>query len=243
MEWRDEAIVLSMRKHGETSVIAELLTKAHGRHLGVIRGGTSRKLAPHLQPGTGLSVTWRARLGEHLGQFTVEPLRARSGVLSDRLSLAGLNAICGLLAFSLPEREDRARLYTLSCALLDAVDAGEDWPLDYLHWEVLMLEELGYRLDLGACAVTGTREGLAFVSPRTGRAVSRDAAGEWAARLLPLPACLVSDTGASLSELLDGLTTTGYFLENWLAPALGDRPVPAARQRLIDVLSRQTGPA
>lgn len=240
MEWRDQGALLSVRKHGESSVIIEMFTHAHGRHLGVVRGGVSRKMTPHLQPGAQLEVTWRARLDEHLGSFTVEPLRARTGVLADRLALAGLNAICALLSFALPEREPHARFYDLSIALLDALEAGDSWPLDYLHWEMLLLEQMGYRLDLTRCAVTGTTEGLAYVSPKSGRAVSKDGAGEWVDRLLPLPPCLTNDDGAGLTDLLAGLKTTGYFLENWLAPALGDKPLPKARQRLVDTLARQS---
>jgi len=239
MEWRDQGALLNVRKHGENAVIIDVFTKAHGRHKGVVRGGAGRKLSPHLQPGAQLQVTWRARLEGHLGSFTVEPLRARTGVLGDRLLLAGLNAVCAMLSCALPERQAQGRFYDVSVALLDALEGAADgWPLDYLHWEVLLLEEMGFGLDLTSCAVTGSPEGLAFVSPKSGRAVSRDCAGDWADRLLPFPPCLSSDDGASLSELLDGLKTTGYFLENWLAPALGDRPLPPARQRLVDALAR-----
>lgn len=243
MDWRDQGTLLGVRKHGENAVIAELFTQEHGRHLGIVRGGTSRKLAPHLQPGAQLQVTWRARLEEHLGSFSVEPLRARTGLLNDRVALAGLNAICALLSFALPERAPNARLYRVTAALLDALENAADWPLDYLHWELLVLEEMGYRLDLSSCAVTGARVGLTHVSPRTGRAVSKEAAGPWLDRLLPLPQCLVDDRGASLPELLDGLKTTGHFLDHWLATALGGGPVPAARQRLVDLLSRDAGRA
>jgi DNA repair protein RecO (recombination protein O) len=240
MEWRDQGVLLAMRGHGESAAIIEVLTRAHGRHAGVVRGGASRRLAPLLQPGNQIAVAWRARLSEHIGTFTVEPLRARAaGVLADRLALAGLSSICALLAFALPEREACPALHDRSAALLDLLPDTADWPARYLRWELALLEETGFGLDLSACAVTGARDDLAYVSPRSGRAVSRGGAGEWAARLLPLPECLLGQGPATGAEVAAGLRTTGYFLSNRLAPSLGDRPLPAARARLFDLLARQ----
>ena len=191
MEWRDQGILLSARRHGETSAIIEVFTPAQGRHAGIVRGGTSRKIAPSLQPGAQLDVAWRARLEDHIGAFTVEPLRSRAAVaMQDRLALAGLNAVTALLAFCLPEREPHPALYRRTEALLDMLGQGDVWPLAYLKWELRLLEEMGYALDLDACAVTGATEGLIYVSPKTGRAVSAKGAGEWADRLLPLPPVL-----------------------------------------------------
>lgn len=238
MEWRDEGILLSCRTHGETSAIIEVFTEEHGRHAGVVRGGASRKVAPVLQPGAQIAAVWRARLEDHLGTFTVEPLRSRAGALQDRLALAGLNAVCGLLAFCLPEREAHAGLYRRSVALLDLLDRAELWPLAYLRWEVALLEETGFGLDLSACAVTGATEGVAYVSPRTGRAVSEDGAGDWADRLLPLPPVLRGQGTAEDTEIVQALRVTGYFLEQHLAPSLGDRPLPDARARYVARLSR-----
>ena len=242
MEWRDEGAILAVRRHGESSAIIEVFTARHGRHAGVVRRGASRRLAPFLQPGAQLDVTWRARLEDHLGVFTVvEPLRSRAGgPLGDRLALAGLNAVCALLKFTLPEREPHPALYHRSIALLDGLEAGDDWPLAYLRWELALLRELGFGLDLSQCAATGSREDLIHVSPRTGRAVSRAGAGKWADRLLPLPACLLGqDTAdaADVADILAGLATTGHFLNARLAPALGNTPLPAARQRLIERLA------
>ena len=243
MEWRDQGILLSSRRHGESGAIIEVFTPGRGRHLGVVRGGASRKTAPILQPGAQLDVTWRARLEEHLGAFTVEPLQSRAaGAMSDRLALAGLNAVTALLSFTLPEREAHAPLYDRSVTLLDMLDRPEIWPLAYLHWELALLDELGFGLDLGSCAVTGVTQGLEYVSPRTGRAVSEAGAGEWKDRLLPLPRCLRILYDAPSSEVAQGLRTTGHFLQNWLAPALGDRPLPAARQRFVDLQARQDRP-
>jgi DNA repair protein RecO (recombination protein O) len=238
MEWRDQGVILNVRRHGESSAILEVFTAQHGRHGGIVRGGAGRRMAPILQPGAQVDLTWRARLEDHLGTFTVEPVQSRAGVLGDRLALAGLNATLGLLAFLLPEREAHPALYARSIRLLDMLGPNDDWPLAYLHWEQALLEDMGFGLDLSACAVTGSREDLTFVSPRTGRAVSRAGAGDWADRLLPLPLCLLGQGPASAGDLLDGLRTTGHFLENHLAPDLGDRPLPAARGRLIALFRR-----
>lgn len=239
MEWRDEGTLLSVRKHGETSVIAEVFTKTRGRHAGVVRGGTSRKISPALQPGTQLDVTWRARLEEHIGAFTIEPVKSRAAaIMGDRSALAGLNAICALLAFALPEREAHPRLYARSTAMLDLLGTTPAWPVGYLQWELALLEELGYGLDLSACAVTGEVDDLAYVSPRTGRAVSAEGAGDWADRLLPLPPELLGVVTGDLAGIGPGLRTTGHFLTHGLAHALGDRPLPEARARLVDRLSR-----
>lgn len=239
MEWRDEGAVLSVRRHGESSAIVEAFTERHGRHAGVVRGGSSRRIAPLLQPGAQLQFIWRARLDEHIGTFTVEPVKSRAAaVMGDRLALAALNSVTALLAFTLPEREPQPLMYRRSMALLDMLGESEVWPLAYLRWEMALLEETGFGLDLSGCAVTGSREDLVYVSPRTGRAVSREGAGAWADRLLPLPLCLLGQGPGSMAEIADGLRTTGHFLHHRLAPALGDRPLPAPRQRFVDALAR-----
>ncbi len=239
MEWRDQGTVLIMRPHGESAAIIEVFTKAHGRHSGVVRGGASRKMAATLQPGTQLDVMWRARLDDHIGTFTVEPLQSRSSVLSDRLALAGLNAICAMLRVAIAEREAHPGLWHATMALLDALDADATWPAQYLRWESLLLDDIGFGLDLATCAVTGARDDLAYVSPKTGRAVSRAGAGDWAARLLPLPQCLMGQGPAGPAELAQGLAITGHFLARELAPMLNGRPLPEARTRLMDLLARQ----
>lgn len=238
-EWRDEGALLSVRPHGESAAIIEVFTARHGRHAGVVRGGTSRRIAPSLQPGAQLDVTWRARLDDHIGAFTVEPLRSRAALLSDRLALAGLNAVCALLRAALPEREPHDMLWRATMPLLDALDRGADWPPDYLRWELLLLEEIGFGLDLASCAVTGARDDLAYVSPKTGRAVSRQGAGKWASRLLPLPQVLMGQGTGTAAEIAAGLAVTGHFLTRELGPLMNGRPLPEARARLIDLLSRQ----
>ena len=239
IEWQDEGAILAARPFGETGMIVEVFTAAHGRHAGVVRGGASRKTAPSLQPGAQVALTWKARLDDHLGSFTVEPQRSRAAAaMGDRLALAGLNAVSALLVQVLPEREAHAPLYARTVALLDLLGQGEVWPLAYLRWEQALLEEMGFGLDLSRCAVTGARDDLVYVSPKSGRAVSRAGAGEWADRLLPLPPVLAGQGDASNAEIIRALGTTGYFLEHRLIGGLGDQPLPAARARLLDAMAR-----
>ncbi len=239
MEWREDGVILTARRHGESAAIVEVFTEAHGRHAGIVRGGGSRRMAPVLEPGNMVQAAWRARLEEHLGAFTIEPLEARAALLmQDRKTLAGLNAVTALLSFALPEREAHPPLYRRTIALFDMMAAEPFWPLAYLRWELSLLEELGFGLDLSSCAVTGATEGLIFVSPKTGRAVSEAGAGEWKDRLMPLSPALTGAGDGSDEELRDGLKVTGHFLKTWLAHSLGDRPLPEARQRLVDLLMR-----
>ena len=242
MEWRDEGTLLSVRLHGESSAIVEVFTAAHGRHAGVVRGGASRRMAPVLQPGAQLAVVWRARLDDHIGSFTVEPMRSRAGLLSDRMGLAGLAAICAMLRAALPEREPHAGLWDATMTLLEALEGSGDWTPAYLRWEVRLLEEAGFGLDLARCAVTGARTGLAYVSPRTGRAVSQAGAGDWADRLLPLPGCMRGEGHVTAREIAQGLAITGHFLDRELAPMLNGRPLPEARARLVAMIARQAKP-
>ncbi len=240
MDWQDEGILLAARRHGETAAILEVFTPGHGRHLGVLPGGASRKKAAILQPGTQLRLTWRARLDSHIGNFSAEPLVQRSGILSAAATLHALGAITTLLHLGLPERQPHPNLFPATCALLDALDATtEGWPLRYLNWERLLLDEMGYGLDLATCAVTGTSSDLAYVSPRTGRAIARSAAGDWAPRLLPLPPLLLGQGPATPEALAQSLAVTGHFLESALASHASDaRPLPQARARLVRALSR-----
>ena len=238
MDWREDGLLLAVRRHGESAAIIEVFTEAHGRHAGIVRGGGSRKMAPVMQPGTQVDVTWRARLEEHLGTFSVEPLQSRAHLMGNRLTLAGLNALTALLTYALPEREPHASLYRATLAVLDMMDDGPYWPLAYLRWELALLEELGFGLDLSACTVSGAREGLVFVSPKSGRAVAKDAAGEWESKLLPLSPALIGQGDGSPEDIRSGLRVTGHFLETWMDPALGNKPLPRARQRLVDLLSR-----
>ncbi len=241
INWTDDATLLSAKPFGETSVIIEVFAADHGRHAGVVKGGASRKVAPHLQPGAQLSVTWKARLDEHLGTFQVEPVRSRAAAaMADRVSLAGLNAVCALLALVLPEREAHRALYSQTTNLLDLLDRTDVWPLAYLRWEMALLAEMGFALDLATCAVTGQSDDLIYVSPKTGRAVSAGAAGDWADRMLPLVPVMVGTGEATGPEIARALGTTGYFIAHRLLRSLSDRPMPAARGRLIDAITRQS---
>lgn len=239
MEWTGEATVLSGRKHGENAVILTVMTREIGLISGIVPGGASARRAAMLQPGNRISLRWRARLEDQLGTFQAEPARARPGLLGDALALVGLNAVTALLAFSLPERDPHPRLSDATEALLDLMDRGSDpaegWGMSYLLWEIALLDELGFGLDLSSCAVTGQRHGLAYVSPRTGRAVSAEGAGEWAARLLPLPSVL---GGTGNGGLADALAITGHFLRAQIAEVHAARPLPPARERLV---ARLTG--
>ena len=241
MEWRENGLLLSQRRHGESAAIIEVFTREHGRHAGIVRGGASRKIAPLLQPGAQLDVTWRARLEDHLGTFSVEPVKSRAFILSDRLMLAGLNALTSLLSFALPEREAHPALYDRTLAVLEMMEESPFWTLAYLRWELALLEDLGFGLDLSRCAVTGSEDNLTYVSPKSGRAVSEAAAGEWAERLLPLSPALIGESDGSVDDLLAGLRVSGHFLAHSLAPSLGDRPIPAARNRLVDLIARVGG--
>jgi DNA repair protein RecO (recombination protein O) len=212
MEWRNQGIVLSARQHGEASVILDVLTPSLGRHSGVVRGGKSRKLAPALQPGAQLDLMWKARLHEHIGTFQVDLIRSRSAmVMSDRRALFGLGAVTGMLLAFLPEREPNEPLFYATEQLLDLLEHPEVWPVAYLRWELGLLETLGFGLDLSTCAVTGQAYDLVFISPKTGRAVSRNAAGKWADRLLPLLPVMLGQDTEDLSDMVQALEVLGYF--------------------------------
>ncbi|MEM8789081.1 MAG: DNA repair protein RecO [Pseudomonadota bacterium] len=241
MEWRATGVLLAVRRHGESAAIIDVFTEAHGRHAGIVRGGAGRRLAPILQPGAQLDLTWRARLEDHLGAFTVEPQMSRAGLMADRTALAALNAIAALVVFALPERQAYAPLYRETEALLDRMQAGPDWPPYYVGWELALLSALGFGLELDTCAVTGAAEDLVYVSPKSGRAVSRAAGADWADRLLPLPPFLRRDAGAApitAADLRAGLALTGTFLSRRLPAALGRPSLPPARDRLVQAFAR-----
>lgn len=239
MEWRDQGILLSAQQHGETSVILDVLTPSLGRHSGVVRGGKSRKLAPALQPGAQLDLMWKARLQEHIGTFQVDLIRSRSAmVMSDRRALFGLGAVTGMLLAFLPERETNEPLFYATEQLLDLLEHPEVWPVAYLRWELGLLETLGYGLDLSTCAVTGQAYDLVFISPKTGRAVSRNAAGKWADRLLPLLPVMLGQDTEDLSDMVQALEVLGYFFENHACQSLGLKQLPPARSRFLDTLTK-----
>ena len=240
MDWSDEGIILSTRTHGETNAIVEVLTQAHGRHLGLVRGGRSRRQRPALQPGNVVKAQWRARLAEHLGNYTLEMIEARAALaLDDATALAGLSTLCAL-ARQLPEREPHSALHDTARLVLDHINEPDIWPGLLVRWEMGLLEELGFRLDLSACAKTGGTQELIYVSPKSGRAVSREAGAPYAAKLLVLPAFLKPNGGTELApqDLLAGFALTGHFLElNVFGPR--GLTMPEARGRLLVRLARE----
>jgi DNA repair protein RecO (recombination protein O) len=213
MEWTDEGIVLGVRRHGESSAIVELLTRGHGRHLGLVRGGAGSRMRPLLQPGNSLRAVWRARLDEHLGYYQVEGLRLRAATL-----LASSHAVYGVthlasLARLLPERDPHEGIYEMLDRTLDDFDDVGRAAAHLIKFELAMLAELGFGLDLESCAATGETSELVYVSPKSGGAVSRQAGDPWRDRLLRLPQFLRGDEGGwSDSDLQDGFRLTGLFL-------------------------------
>lgn len=252
IEWSDDGIVLSARRHGESAAIVSLLTRAHGRHAGIVLGGAGRRARGVYEPGNRVAATWRARLSEHLGRYACELAEGRAAaLLDDALRLAALTAATALLDAALPEREPHARLFDglddLVAQLCDASTAAS-WPARYVRFELDLLTELGFGLDLTRCAATGRPDDLAYVSPKTGRAVSTAAAEPYRDRLLSLPPFLTrpaAANGISSADILNGLRLTGFFLEQHVfahrpAPPAGRGPLPPARGRLIAVLQRRT---
>jgi DNA repair protein RecO (recombination protein O) len=238
MEWRDEGVVIGVRSHGETSAIAEILTAEHGRCLGMVRGGRSRQMRPVLQPGNLVMATWRARLEDHLGVFQLEPLSLKAGfILSYPFRLAGLSTLMAL-AQMLPEREPHPKLYHAAHVVLSSIEDDALWPALLVRWEMGLLDELGFGLDLSKCAATGQGHDLYFVSPRTGRAVSRAAGLPYEDRLFALPGFLRGEGEVIEGDVLAGLKLTGYFLERHV---FGPRAIamPQARQWLADGLTER----
>ncbi len=239
MEWSDDAVILALRRHGESSAIISLLTGARGRQSGLVRGARGRAARGFLQPGSRIRATWRARLAEHLGAIAWEPVApVPPDVLDDAARLAALAAVCAIADAALPEREPQDAVYAGLLAVLGSLGDDAVWPSALVKWEAGLLQVLGYGLDLATCAATGTTDDLTYVSPRSGRAVSRGAGAPYHQRLLPLPAFLRT-LGAvgSRAEATAGLELTGYFLERNVFRVSG-RGLPPARQRLLDILRR-----
>lgn len=238
MEWSEEGVVLVTRRHGESSVILELFTRDRGRHLGLVRGGRSSRLRSALQPGNTVIATWRARLDEHLGNYTVEPAVQRAAMVIDHgLKLAGLSTLTAM-AQLIPEREAHERLFDAFQIVLDAFEDDAIWPALLVRWELGLLEELGFGLDLGTCAATGSQRDLVYVSPKSGRAVSREGGAPYASRLLVLPGFLRPGSGdnADAADVVAGFALTGHFLDRHVFRARGMR-FPEARERLIAALA------
>ena len=238
MEWRDEGVILSVRRHGETSAIAEILTASHGRCLGLVRGGRSRVQRPVLQAGNAVEAVWRARLEEQLGTYVLEPLDLRAGaIMEDPFRLAGLSTLAELSRL-LPEREPHARVYEALRIVLGAIEQDDVWPALLVRWEMGLLDELGFGLDLTQCAATGTRADLVYVSPKSGKAVSADAGAPYRERLFRLPAFLLANVAAGADDVIDGFKLTGYFLHRHVFEPRG-AAMPEQRDRVIRGLAER----
>lgn len=241
MEFEDDAFVLSARPHGESGAIVELLTARHGRYAAHVAGGGSRRMKPFLQAGARVLVRYRARVADQLGSATLEPVgEGPSALFDDALALAGVAAAAAVAAGALPEREPHPGAFLAFEALTDAFAHPDIWPAVFVRFEAGLLQDLGFGLDLSKCAATGAVDDLVFVSPRTGRAVSRQAGEPYKDRLLALPPFLLSAQGGlAAGDVGAGLAITGHFLEAFIFNPL-DRPLPPARVWLIDRL-REAG--
>lgn len=250
MDWHDEGMILSARRHGETSAIVHVLTRDHGMHAGLVKGGFAKRHRALIEPGNRVHATWRARLSEHLGNYTLECTHAHGAALMDNANrLTAMSAALAVAATALPEREPHPATLEALKALLDAlehVDIAPDavaWGQLYVRWELGLLSELGFRLDLSHCASTGVTEDLVWVSPKSGRAVSGEAGEPFRDKMLALPAFLRPQGagdgagGADMRGIVQGLKLSGYFLERHLF-APHDRHMPQARARLVERLAK-----
>ncbi|MDG2521895.1 DNA repair protein RecO [Caulobacter segnis] len=238
MEWEDDAFVLSARAHGESGAIVELLTAERGKFAAHIAGGTSRRMKPILQAGSRVVARYRARVSDQLGSAHVEPVGEGVGALfDDPLALAGLASAAAVAAAALPEREPHPGAFMAFEALVSALVWPEIWPAVYVRFEAGLLAELGFGLDLSKCAATGALDDLIYVSPRTGRAVSRKAGEPYKDKLFPLPMFMLSAQGGlGPGDVKAGLDITGHFLEQFVFGPL-NRPLPPARVWLTDKLA------
>ena len=237
-EWQADAIIISVRPHGEGNAVVSLLTADYGRHAGLVRGGASKKMRGTIQPGNRVQASWRARLSEQLGQMQLELTQAVAArFLDSPMRLAGVASVCALLEGALPEREPNERLYAGTDALLSVIsmdDDDEGWLEGYVRWELGLLHAAGYQLDLDRCAASGETTNLAYVSPKSGGAVSRHHAGQFANRLLALPGFL-GGVACPSHDWVAGLDLTGHFLAKRVFAA-HNADIPAARRRLADIV-------
>lgn len=241
MEWEAPAIVLDAKPYGEGDAIATVMTAEHGLHRGLARGGFSRARTALWQTGNLIQARWMGRLPDSLGSLTAEPVHATAAhIMDDPLALALLRAACTMAEGALAEREPHPRVFDGLVHLLARLAAPETLLADYIRWELLLLADLGYGLDISNCAISGATAGLAWVSPRSGRAVTEDAAGVWKTRLLRLPGFLVGGNIAEPPDWRDGLALTGHFLAR---DAFGHhhKPLPAARQMLYERIAALAG--
>jgi DNA repair protein RecO (recombination protein O) len=245
MQWTDEGIVLGSKRHGEANAILELMTREHGRHLGLVRGGAGSRLRPVLQPGNRVSADWRARLDEHLGHYVVEGLDARAAsFLPIPHALYGITHIAALCRL-LPERDPHPEIHAALEAMLDDLPDADRAGPNVVRFELQLLAELGFGLDLSCCAASGSTDDLIYVSPKSGRAVSRQAGEPWKGRLLPLPAFLGEGEQDSAvhkiaaAEVADGYRLTGFFLVRYVLEPRGLALADARASFITAVLRNQ----
>jgi DNA repair protein RecO (recombination protein O) len=234
MQWTDEGIVLSVKPHGETAAVVDLWTRAHGRHLGLVHGGRSRRLRPVLQAGNHVDATWKARLADQLGHMSIEMRRAFAAeTLDDPTALMALSTITTLTRL-LPERDPHPNLYEITLFVFGFLNDATVWPALLVRWELALLEELGFGLDLSQCAATGSNDRLIYVSPKSGRAVSASAGEPYRDKLLALPQFLTKQRSATVtnSDVHLGFALTGYFLEKHVLLPRG-QTLPQSRARLL----------
>lgn len=236
MEWSDEGLIIGIRKHGESSVIVEAMTREHGRHLGIVKGGRSARMRPLLQQGNSVELVWRARLEEHLGIYAIEGTTQRAArIMASASALHALHLIGALLRL-LPERDPHPALHETAELIADHCDDMRIAPALIVRMELAVLSELGFQLDLAACAATGVREELIYVSPKSARAVSRAAGEPYRERLLPLPGFLrAAESPTSAQDVRDGFRLTGFFLERDIFAPRGLR-MPESRAAYIGAL-------
>ncbi len=239
MKWEDDGVVIAVRPHGETSTIVQLLTHSHGRHAGLVRGGQGARLRGLFQVGNQVTATWTGRLADHLGSFECELTRSYAAEVMDEPDrLAALVSAAAVCEGAIPEREPQTACYVGMLALLDAL-GGDHWAEVYVRWEMGLLAELGFGLDLSRCAGGGDNDQLSYVSPKSGRAVSLSAGAPYKQRMLPLPGFLLGRGLGGIDEVVDGLALTGFFMERHLFHPR-DKPLPKARQRLSQRFEKET---
>jgi DNA repair protein RecO (recombination protein O) len=238
VEWQDNGIILKLSPHGEGKAVVAIFTESHGRHLGYVRG--TRKQGAFLQPGSLVSCRWQARLQDNLGSWTIEPQRSMySRLMGSPPLLAALMSASAWVELTLAEREVHGDLYATFKDCLEQLDTP-DGLAKYVHFEISLLQELGFGLDLSQCAASGDTAGLTYVSPKTGRAVCEREGEPYKDRLLPLPRFLVENSEkVPIKDIRDGLQLTSYFLERFVLTQL-NKAMPEARIRLSKILRRQT---
>ena len=243
MNWTDEGILLSVNPHGEKSAIIQVLTRTKGLHAGIVQNAFSRKMISILQPSSQLHLNWSSRLEEHLGSYKVDLLKTRVDIfLRNKLALDVFNSLSSLCISILAERDPMPEFYKITVKFLDQILNQKKWEFLYLDWELQLLTSIGYGLDLKKCVATGTTDNLFYISPKSGKAVCKEKGLKYDKKLLRFPNVLrdkKKDNEFSRSELLAGLSVTGFFLKKWLTYSFQNKQTMKIRQRLIDTLSNE----